>query len=507
MSTIIVGIECLVGAAVARWIYLFYFHPLSRYPGPLLAHITNLWKFSAFLSGEHHLIEQKLHQRYGNVIRTGPTSLSISSLSGFEAIYGFNKVIEKGDFYDFGRDARSGGGSIFSARSEADHRVRRLKAVGPALTTAKIANYEPVISKHVSVFLSKLARAQASATAGSIINIAAIIHSFTFDTIVEVIYGESLSSQPYTSIREADNLLEAFKGMSKYAWASSMVPWLGWLMSTRPMVALTRRPTKDAKGNLVGLSAFVNRTRDVLLTQPEKTLDSSQSSIAKNYLQVPTDDSKHMLPDEMWRECFNLTFAGPGSTAAALTTILYQLGTEHGSPWQSRIRAESNSHAAVSHSALVLTAVIKETMRLNAPFSTAFPRNITHGAENAIPDLPAPLPVGTLVSANTYILGHSKDIWGDDAEEWKPERWLVTERERKELDDKFVVFSKGSRGCIGKEISMMMLTEAIVGVLSEWKIEATGDLKGKAFLEMQYSECGVSLTKVTDTGGGAEQTS
>ena len=205
-----------------------------------------------------------------------------------------------------------------------------------------------------------------------------------------------------------------------------------------------------------------------------------------------------MLADEMWRECFNLTFAGPGSTAAALTAILYQLGTEHGKSWQSRIRAESSSHPAASNPASVLTAVIKETMRLNAPFPTAFPRSITPGAEDAIPDLPAPLAVGTLISANTYILGHSKDIWGEDAEDWKPERWLLPERERKELEDRFVVFSKGSRVCIGKEISLMILSEAIVGLLGAWKIEATGSLKGKAFLEMQYSDCGVSLTRINE---------
>ena len=464
-------------------------------------------KLSAYLSGEHHIVEQQLHQKYGNVIRTGPTSLSISSLSGFEAIYGFNKAIEKGDFYNFGRDARTSGGSVFSARSEADHRVRRLKTVGPALTMAKIAAYEPIISKNVSVFLSKLAAAQASVEAGSIINIAPIVHRFTFDTIVEVIYGDSLSSQPYTSIRGADGLVEAFKGMSKYAWATSMVPWLSWLMSSRPMIALTRRPTKDTEGNFVGLTAFVNRTRDILLAHPDKTLHSSQPSIAKNYLQVPQDDSKHMLPDEMWRECFNFTFAGPGSTAAALTTILYQLGTEHGRPWQARIRAESSSHPPNPNSPSVLLAVIKETMRLNAPFPTAFPRTITHGAENAIPDLPAPLPVGTLVSANTYILGHSKAIWGADAEAWTPERWLVPERDRKALGDKFVVFSKGSRGCIGREISLIMLSEAVVGVLGQWKIDATGDLRGKAFLEMQYSECEVSLTKVNDISVGGAQIS
>ena len=43
MPNLIVAIELLIGAVVARCIYLVYFHPLSRYPGPPLACITNLW--------------------------------------------------------------------------------------------------------------------------------------------------------------------------------------------------------------------------------------------------------------------------------------------------------------------------------------------------------------------------------------------------------------------------------------------------------------------------------
>jgi len=70
----------------------------------------------------------------------------------------------------------------------------------------------------------------------------------------------------------------------------------------------------------------------------------------------------------------------------------------------------------------VILAVIKETMRLHSPFPPAFPRVIAACAETAIPDLAAPLPVGSLAAGNTYVLGRSKEIWGDDADMWKPER-------------------------------------------------------------------------------------
>lgn len=38
---------------------------------------------------------------------------------------------------------------------------------------------------------------------------------------------------------------------------------------------------------------------------------------------------------------------------------------------------------------------------------------------------------------------------------------------RQKLEEKFVVFSKGPRGCVGKEIAMLMLEKAVAGVLEK----------------------------------------
>jgi cytochrome P450 len=281
--------------------------------------------------------------------------------------------------------------------------------------------------------------------------------------------------------------------MSKFAWGAAYLPWFGWFMSTRLMVYLTRRPTYDADGNMTGLAALATQTRELILSHPDRVRKSSQPSILGNYLSVPESDAKHMIPIQIWRECFNLTFAGPGSTAAALTAILYELGSTSGQDWQDRIRAESRAKTACGTPATLLLAVIKETLRLHAPFPTAFPRTITAGAETAIPSLPAPLPIGTVVASNTYVIGRSKEVWGDDAEMWKPDRWLVVGDEKQKLEEKFVVFSKGPRGCIGKEIAMLMLERAVVGVLEKWDITAKGSLSGASLLEMQYTECGMAF--------------
>ena len=431
------------------------------------------------------------------MIRVGPNSLAFSSLTAFDAIYGFNKYFEKDHFYSFGGDPQANTGSIFTAPTDAIHREHKRKVVGPALTPSKVADYVPIISRNVSVLLSRLAEAQPSSKNTWTVNVAPYIHRYTFDTSTAIIFGESLSPQPYTDRKCAGDILLGFKNIDKWAWGASLLPWLGWLMSTRPMQRLSRRPNLDAEGNLTSVAALAADSRDLVLVHPEKAVKSTQPSILKNYLRVPKGDTAKMSPDEIWRECFNLMIAGSGSTAAALTAVLYRLGSSHGRYWQDRIRAAMRAEDGFSTSASspVLLAVIKETMRLHAPFPTAFPRTIAAGAETAIPGLPTPLPIGTQVSSNTYILGHSKEIWGDDAESWKPQRWLEAENTRKELDSKFVAFSKGPRGCIGREIAMLVTVEAVLSVLERWDLSAAEDLKGNSFLEMQYDQCSIQFAE------------
>lgn len=451
-------------------------------------------KFFTFFGGQHHLVEQKLHEKYGNVIRTGPNSLAFASLPAFEAVYGFNKSLEKGPFYDFARDAHTQAGSIFTARTDAIHREHKRKVVGAALLANKIATYEPTISRNVHTLVSRLTEAQSSSTTAT--DVCSFVHRYTLDTLMEIIYGQQAGCEPYTDTKQSRDVLPALQKLSKMAWGSSLLPWFGWLMSTRPMVYLTRLPTYDFEGNLTAIAALVKLGHELVFSQSELSLEGRQPSVLKNYLQVPESDTKRMDPEQMFRECFNLNLAGPGSTAAALTAIIYELGTHRGREWQNRICNDLKGGITGPIPSPVLMAVIKETMRLHAPFPTGFPRSIAPGAENAIPGLPAPLPVGTIVSSNTYILGHSKNNWGADAEIWKPQRWLEADESRKrKLEDDFVVFSKGPRGCIGKEIALLLIAKAVVGLLGKWSITTEGKLEGASFLEMQYTKCGIRLAE------------
>ena len=63
------------------------FHPLAKYPGPVLAKLTKFWAAYISLIGDQHRCYKRLHDRYGDVIRIGSRRLPFktSSLICFQA--------------------------------------------------------------------------------------------------------------------------------------------------------------------------------------------------------------------------------------------------------------------------------------------------------------------------------------------------------------------------------------------------------------------------------------
>lgn len=365
----------------------------------------------------------------------------------------------------------------------------------------KVGRYESVIERHVGVFVSRVtgglvesktkAKTKSKQHTSKGLNIAPAVHRFTLDTMLELIWGPIVSSSnpPFTDSAIAGDITNAFRTMSKTSWACSLLPTFGWIMSTRPIDALLRKPSYNKANALTGLWGLVAAARKLVFSYPDKAVCETQPSIVKSWLEVPLDDpANRMSQAQIWSEAFNLMIAGPGSTAAALTAVLYRLGTDEGRAWQVGLR-EQLSRGCDGSASPKLNAVIKETLRLHAPFPTAFPRVINPGAESIIPTLSDPVPVGTTVSANTYVLGRSTEIWGDDAEEWLPQRWLGDETHRREMEGNLVAFSRGSRSCLGKDLAMLVIAKATVEVIRRGLFRSVGELKGRSHLEMQYDWC------------------
>lgn len=88
-TTVSYGVSCL----------LSYFRPhLRQLPGPFLARFTRFYKVYISLKGDSHIEHQKLHKRYGPIVRTGPNSVSIGDAAMIPEIYLQGSLYQKARF-------------------------------------------------------------------------------------------------------------------------------------------------------------------------------------------------------------------------------------------------------------------------------------------------------------------------------------------------------------------------------------------------------------------------
>ena len=87
-----------------------------------------------------------------------------------------------------------------------------------------------------------------------------------------------------------------------------------------------------------------------------------------------------------------------------------------------------------------LEAILNETMRLFSFSGIGLPRVVPEGGMVVLGKY---FPEGTVLSVPTYSLHRDKEVWGEDVESFRPERWL--ERDSSALLKSFNPFSFGPR--------------------------------------------------------------
>jgi benzoate 4-monooxygenase len=117
-----------------------------------------------------------------------------------------------------------------------------------------------------------------------------------------------------------------------------------------------------------------------------------------------------------------------------------------------------------------LDAVIKETMRIHSTSSLGLPRMIPPGP--GITLCGHHFPQGTVLSVPAYTIHHSKEIWGPDADEFRPERWATVSERQKAA---FIPFSYGPRACVGRNVAEMELALIVSTAFRRYEFELRQD--------------------------------
>lgn len=110
-----------------------------------------------------------------------------------------------------------------------------------------------------------------------------------------------------------------------------------------------------------------------------------------------------------------------------------------------------------------LKAALSETLRLYP----SVPEDSKHVvADDVLPDGTF-VPAGSSITYSIYSAGRMKSTWGDDCLEFKPERWLSSNRDKFVTHDsyKFVAFNAGPRICLGKDLAYLQMKSIAAAVL------------------------------------------
>lgn len=103
-------------------------------------------------------------------------------------------------------------------------------------------------------------------------------------------------------------------------------------------------------------------------------------------------------------------------------------------------------------------AVLHEGLRLTTPAVSGFPKRVPPEGDTICGRF---VPGGTDIFLNIWLMLRNKEVFGQDAEVFRPERFLECDKLLKTVD---LVFGHGRWTCLGKTIAWIELHKVVVQV-------------------------------------------
>ncbi|KAF9077842.1 cytochrome P450 [Rhodocollybia butyracea] len=378
-------------------IYRLFFHPLHRYPGPILAALTDWYEvYYDIVKGGGLLAKyEQLHQLHGPVIRVGPNTLHFNYTKAYHDIYTYGSTLVKHSvFYD---------------------------ALGVHAPESSLIFSDPEVAKGFITATvlppsSDLPRVHDSTKAN-------ILDSFDF-------------SHP---------ILQGLKEAQLKIWFQLHFPFFVTFALNAPQkLILWLLPEFES---YLKMKAGFERQIDSLMNNPD-TLSMVEHETVFHHLLEPKDQ-KHLSRASLVDEAFLLVAAGGDTTANACNIgTFYALKYPH---IHRKLKEELeevwvDKDRPMTYTALeklpYLTAFIKEALRLSIGVVHPLPRVVGLST----PEIGGlKIPAGTIVGMSVKLLHMNPDVFPDPYT-FNPDRWLDQDTNQRMLD--LAPFSKGPRMCL-----------------------------------------------------------
>jgi cytochrome P450 len=327
--------------------------------------------------------------------------------------------------------------------------------VRPSFTRTQVADLD-TFEYHVNHLISKIPKD------GSTVDLQNLFFRLTLDSATEFLFGESVNSLGSTEGSDQHRFGVDFD------YAQSKVGTrdrLSWLSSQTEY----NRACKF-------VHAFVDRivyralekTKDYDPEKPDSFDDSGR------YVFLDEVAKKTRDPKQLRDESLNILLAGRDTTASLLSHTFHTLARRP--DIFSKLKAEVNDLGGKTptyetlKSMTYLKYVLNESLRYFpvVPGNARFANKATTIPRGGGPDGSAPvyIPKGGIVTYSVNAMHRRKDIYGPDADEFRPERWAPEEGLRPGWG--YLPFNGGPRICVGQQFALTEASYTIVRLLQEF---------------------------------------
>ncbi|GAB1522341.1 hypothetical protein RhiTH_005455 [Rhizoctonia solani] len=499
-------------AAAGAFLISFYVIPYlldpydyrRRFPGPWSAVLSNSWKSSAVKTGKACNTMFEIHQKYGPFVRIGPNHISIADPDALEDIYKHGNGLLKSDYYAMFRLGTHE--SLFTSRDKAEHSTKR-RRLAHIFSPQNILSYQPRVRNNIRHLVDQLdMRCQQAAEGRSGFNWSAKDGRAVLDICSQMSYlafdliGDLAMRSPLGMIQAQRDTTNVAKSLTDGAKTIQL-----------PLIELFDKGTQSVSSigvyprwaqasllllpwNLYGLFAVRNMlgfASAALSHRLRRTQDSSDDKEARGVdmadkLLEARDEDGNLIPrEELLIETFGLLFAGSDTTSNTLSAFYFYLAKHP--HLQAKLQAELDEHIPLKYShqdtesgseidpvatyepikdLLYLNACMKETMRLHSALGLGLPRVVPPGKSFTVGG--QTFKAGSIISVPTFVT-NGESVWGHDADEFRPERWLEDSKDVVRVDQLNLMYAH--KACMGRNLAIMDILLIVATIFRRYDLQ------------------------------------
>ncbi|KAN0066397.1 hypothetical protein ACQY0O_000491 [Thecaphora frezii] len=455
-------------------------------PGPLAAKFSDFWLLRSAMKGHRYQTVHDQHQKYGKFVRIAPNHVSVADYEALNPIYGHGTGTLKTEYYDAFVPPRPFPRGLFNTRDRAEH-TRKRKIVSHTFAPKTITAFEPFIRREIQMlldrwdeFCAKAKQEQAEGPRGikgrAWLDVLMWLNFFAFDTIGDLAFGSTFGMLE-KGVDEAKVEYEDADGNKKvdYCSAVTIINERGEFSGTMGLAPVWIRPCLLKLPWFEGRLRSVKKLTGIALARVNDRLENGserEDLLAK--LQAAKDDrGEPMGKMELTAEALTQLIAGSDTTSNSSCAIVSHLATHPDK--MRKLQAELDEALKYSedvplHSDVqelpYLQAVLSESLRFHSTSAIGLPRVVPAGGATVCGKF---FPAGTVLSVPAYTVHRDKSVFGADADEYNPDRWLAPDA-RKNFEKAFIPFSVGPRACVGRNVAMMELSLLIAAIFKRYDI-------------------------------------